>query len=145
MTPAGPRSHPRRPRRRAFTLLEALVLLTVFTIVAIGVSVGLQAAADTTAATDRALAISTELISEAEAWRAIAFTGAAWPASVPYTLTDTVTMSIGGGNRTFNRTTTIKNWDPANLTTNASPQSNFVQLQITIDGQTLTVYLCNLT
>jgi len=128
---------------RGFTLLEALLLLSIFSVAALGVSVGLQTAVDTSVTADRTLAVTTELTSEADNWRGVAFGGAPWPASLPYSLTDTVTLSLGGVNRTFSRVTTIANWDPNNIGSNASPQSNFVQIQITIDGRTLTFYLCN--
>ncbi|HEY4330349.1 MAG TPA: hypothetical protein VGN88_11480, partial [Phycisphaerae bacterium] len=85
------------------------------------------------------------LLSEAENWRAVAFGASVWPATLPYSVSDTVTISIGGKNRTFSRTTTIALWDPANIAANTAPQTNFVRVQITIDGQVLTIYVCNLT
>jgi len=53
-------------------------------------------------------------------------------------------QALGGKSRSLSRTTTIKKWDPTNLSTNATPQDNFVQIKITIDNQTLTFYVCNL-
>ena len=76
-------------------------------------------------------------------WRAVAWGGSPWPAALPSNVTDTVTMSIGGQSFTYNRTTAIQTWDPNNVATNTSPQSDFARIQITINGQVLTAYLTN--
>jgi len=131
----------RTARPRGFTLVEAIVLMVVLSIVAVGAAVGLQSASHVPEATDRALAISSELNSEIENWRAVAFGNSPWPASLPYNVTDTVTLSIGGQSQTYNRTTSIQDWDPNNLSSNASPQPDFVQVRVTINGQSLVCYL----
>jgi type II secretory pathway pseudopilin PulG len=139
-------SPPRRSRRpvSAFTLIEAMVLLVIMSIVAVAAAVGLQSAVRLPEATDRTLAVSAELNSEMEYWRSLAFGNSPWPSTLPYSATDTVTLSIGGQSLTFNRTTTIQKWDPNNLTANSTPQPDFVQVQITINGQTSTCYLSKL-
>jgi hypothetical protein len=85
--------------------------------------------------------VSAELTSELENWRAVAWGSSPWPSALPYSVNDTVTLSIGGQSITYNRTTSIRNWDPNNMASNASPQSDFVQIQITINSQTITAYL----
>ena len=128
-------------RSRAFTLIEVMFLMVILSIVAIAAAVGLQSSARLPEATDRVLAVSSELNSEIDSWRSVAFGSSPWPASLPYSLTDTVTLNIGGQAVTCNRTTSIQNWDPTNISTNSSPQSDFVRVQVTINGQTLTCFL----
>jgi type II secretory pathway pseudopilin PulG len=144
LSPKSRRSQRSRRPARAFTLIEAMVLLVIMSIVAVAAAVGLQSATHVPDATDHTLAISSELNSEMEYWRSIAFGISPWPSSLPYSTTDTVTLSIGGQNSTYSRTTSIQNWDPNNLATNNTPQADFVQVQITISGQTLTCYLSKL-
>ncbi len=61
------------PLCRGLTLLEMLVVLVVFSIVSVGVGTGLQSALRTPEANDQALAVSAELTTEIETWRAQAF------------------------------------------------------------------------
>jgi type II secretory pathway pseudopilin PulG len=126
---------------RGLTLLECMILLTILSIVGLGVGLALQASSNVPVATDRAGAISTELASEMDYWRALAWGGPPWPTTLPSNVADTVTMSVGGRSFTYNRTTNIQNWDPTNIAGNASPQSDFVRIQLTINGQVLTAYL----
>jgi len=131
----------RRPRR-GMTLIEASMMIVVVSIVCVGVAAGLQSISKAPEINDRAQAISAELNSELENWRAIAYTGPGWP-SLPYSSTDTVTLAIGGQSLSYARTTTIQKWDPNNLVTNASPQTDFVQVKVTINSQTLAAYITN--
>jgi type II secretory pathway pseudopilin PulG len=130
--------------RRGLTLLESMLLLTVLSIVGIGVGVGLQSSVDIAEADDQTLAISLELVSEMESWRAVVFGNAPWPATLPYNVTDTVTITVGGQSHTYSRTTSIKLYDPNNIATNANPQPDFAQVKITINSQSLTGYMCGL-
>ena len=125
------------------TLIESMMLLTILSIVGVGVAVGLQSLSNVPQATDRTAAISTELTSEMDYLRAVAWGGSPWPAALPSNVTDTVTLNIGGKSLTYNRITNIQNWDPNNIASNAGPQSDFVRIQITINGQVLTAYLTN--
>jgi type II secretory pathway pseudopilin PulG len=138
------RSHSLRTAAPAFTLVEAMVLLVIMSIVAVAAAVGLQSAVHVPEITDRTLAISSELNSEMEYWRSLAFGTSPWPSSLPSSTTDTVPLSIGGQNLTYSRTTNIQNWDPNNLAANTTPQPDFVRIQITINGQTLTCFLSKL-
>jgi hypothetical protein len=129
--------------RPALTLIEAILLLTTMSVVAVGVAVGFQATADVPPQSDQSGAISIELASEMDYWRAVAWGGSPWPGSLPSTVNDTVTLGIGGRSVTCNRVTTIQRWDPSNIAGNSSPQSDFVRVQITINSQALTAYLTN--
>lgn len=137
------RSARRAASARGLTLVEAVLLLTIISVAAVAAGVGLQAASDTPLRSDRTGAISAELTSEMESWRAVAWGGSPWPASLPSTVNDTVTLHIAGRSITCNRTTAMQRWDPNAITSNSSPQSDFVRIQITINGQVLTAYLTN--
>ncbi len=129
--------------RPAFTIIEAVVLMVILSIVGVGVGVGLQSATRVPELNDRALAVSAELASEMDTWRANAWTGSTWPASLPSTTNDTVTLSIGGQSKTFNRTVSIQTWDPNNLASNSFPQANFAKVTITINSQTIFAFFTN--
>ncbi len=124
-----------------FSLLEVMVVLVVLSIVGVGVSVGMQTAVATPEVTDRALAISTELTSEMENWRAVSFGGAPWPSTLPYSVSNNIQLKVGGQRIVYGRTTSIAQWDPNNLASNASPQADFVRIQITINGQSMILFL----
>ncbi|MEI8194964.1 MAG: hypothetical protein WCI73_03550, partial [Phycisphaerae bacterium] len=129
-----------RMTKRAFTLIEVLILLTVFAIIGVGVGVGLQSISQVPRANSRMLGVAAELNSEADYWKALAWGNAPWPASLPYNATDTVTIKIGGQNVTLNRTVSIQIWDPNNLATNSSPKTDFARVLITIDAQSIAFF-----
>ncbi len=131
-------------RRRGLTLIEASLMIVVVSIVCVAVAAGLQSVSAAPEINDRAQAISSELNSELENWRAVAFGASPWPSTLPYTSTDTVTLSIGGQQLKYARTTSIQKWDPNNLATNASPQTDFVQVKVTINSQSLAAYITGL-
>ena len=126
--------------RSGFTLIESMLALVVLAVAALVVPVALQTLAHTPAANDSVLAVSAELASEIETWRAEDWGPAPWPATLPYSATDTVTIKFGGGSATLARTVSIKNWDPNNLITNSSPQADFARIQVTIGAQTATAF-----
>jgi len=128
---------------RGFTLIESLVIIVILSIVGVGVGVGLQSSTKLPEATDRALALSAELNSELEAWKAVAWTSSTWPTILPYSKNDTVTINVDSQAITYPRTISIAKWDPNNLSTNTSPQTNFVQVSVTVNGETLLCYLTN--
>ncbi|MGN6368983.1 MAG: PulJ/GspJ family protein [Phycisphaerae bacterium] len=133
-------THVKPTAPRGFTLIEAMILLVVVSIVAVGAAVGLQSTVKVPDQTERFLVISSELTSEMETWRSVAFGDPPWPSSLPYSASDTVTLSVGGGSITCNRTVNIRKWDPDHLSTNTTPQDDFVRVQISIDGQSLDCY-----
>jgi prepilin-type N-terminal cleavage/methylation domain-containing protein len=128
-------------RGGGFTLIEAMIVLVVLSIVAVGAAVGLQSTVKVPVQTDRTLVVSSELTSELENWRAAAFGNSPWPTTLPYSNSDTVTLSISGRQVTCSRTTSIQKWDPNNLTSNTAPQDDFVRVQVVIDGQSMECYL----
>ena len=130
---------------RAFTLIESMVTMVILGIAALVVPVALQGLAHTPPSNDTVLAVSAELVSEMENWRDLAWGSAPWPATLPYSSSDTVTISIGGRNATFSRSVSIQIWDPNNLPGNASPQADFARIQITIGTQTATIFTCRPT
>ena len=142
MKPLSPFPYPLSPRhRRGLTLIEAMVVMVILSIVGVAVAVGLQSVSRIPTNNDRMLSVYAEIASEIDTWRANAFGPSPWPASLPYSVSDTVTISIGGQSKTFTRTTSIQTWTPASFTTNSSPQPDFVRILITIDGQTGTLFL----
>jgi len=132
-----------RQRRhiRAFSLIEAMAILVILSIVGVGMGIGLQSASRVPAANERIIAISTELCSEADYWRDLAYGASPWPATLPYSLTDTVSINVRGQTLSLSRTVSIQNWDPNNLSGNASPKSDFARVQITVDGQSVAFYV----
>jgi Tfp pilus assembly protein PilV len=127
--------------RRGLSLIEATVMMVVLSIVSVGVGVGLQSATRAPEGSDRFAAVSAELTSEMENWRAVAWGASPWPATFPYTASGTVTLRIAGQNVTYNRTTSISYWDPNNLSGDTAPKTDFVRIQITIGSQSSTTYL----
>jgi type II secretory pathway pseudopilin PulG len=134
----------RCPRTAGFTLVEVTLTLVVLTVAGIAVPVALQSLALVPAANDRTLAVSAEISTELEQWRAVAWGSSPWPASLPYNVTNTVAVKIGGQSVTLNRVIRIQNWDPNNLSGNTSPQSDFACVQVTVDNQTGVAYLTKL-
>jgi prepilin-type N-terminal cleavage/methylation domain-containing protein len=136
----------RRPiPTRAFTLIESMVAMVILGIAALVVPVALQTLAHTPSSNDNVLAVSAELVSEMEYWRDLAWGSSPWPTTLPYSSSDTVTLSIGGRSVTFSRSVSIQTWDPTNLAGNVSPQTDFARIQIIIGGQTLTAFTCRPT
>ena len=136
----------RRPTPvRAFTLIESMVAMVILGIAALVVPVALQTLTRTPSANDSVLTVSAELVSEMEYWHELAWGNSPWPATLPYSSSDTVTLSIGGRSQTFSRSVSIQIWDPTNLAGNASPQTDFARIQITIGGQTITTFTCRPT
>jgi len=128
-------------KNHGLTLVEVMVVLVILSLAALGVGVGLQASVKVPEAVDLSLATAAELNSELDNWRAVAWGPSPWPAVLPYSATDTVGVRSGGQTFTYPRTVTIKTWDPNNVAGNTSPQADFAQVQITINGQVATMYL----
>jgi hypothetical protein len=106
-------------------------------IVAVGVSWGMEAMAGSARANDREEVISTEIASELETWRTTPFaTLSTLAAGSGTTTSDTVSLSFEGSATSFPRKVSILQMDPTNPATNASPQSDFIQIQVTIATRT---------
>jgi prepilin-type N-terminal cleavage/methylation domain-containing protein len=132
----------RSPANSAFTLVESMVTMVVLSIAALVVPVALQTLAHTPSSNDKVLAISAELVSELETWRAEAWGPSPWPSGLPYNSSDTVNIQVGGQTVTYSRSVSIQTWDPNNLTSNNSPQADFARIQITIGGMTASAFTC---
>ena len=136
----------RRPiPTHAFTLIESLVTMVILGVVVLIVPVALQTLTHTPSSNDQALAVSAELVSELEYWHDLAWGNSPWPTSLPYSSSDTVTLSVGGRSVTLSRSVSIQIWDPNNLTGDVSPQADFARIRITIAGQTITAFTCRPT
>lgn len=131
-------------RNRGLTLIESLLMLFVLSIIGLATGVGLQAATRVPPANDRMLVVDAKLNSDMDYWLSLAWQStkpAAWPTTFPYTRNDTVSLQIGGKAVTLNRTTTIHQWDPTNISGNTSPKTDFFRVVVTIDQQSLTFYV----
>jgi prepilin-type N-terminal cleavage/methylation domain-containing protein len=129
-------------RRRGLTLLECLIVLAVMSIVAVGVGWGMQAMTGGARANDQDEVVSTEVTSELEKWRTTPFaTLATLAAGAGTTTSDTVSLSVAGGSVSFPRKVVIAQMDPNNPATNASPQADFVQVQVTIATRTQALWV----
>ena len=111
--------------RGAFTLIEAMILLVVLSIVSVGAGVALQGLAQGPKGTDFQLAVNTAIISKMEEVRALPFTSM----TVGTSLSDTT--SING--TSYARTVTIALADP----TGGGNQSDFKQITVAVNGQSL--------
>src|SRR4051812_35076641 len=96
----SPASH--RHARRGLTMIEAMLLLVVMSIVAVGAGVGLQAVAKVPAQTDEILAINSEVIDRMEQMKATAWASMSAKAT---TLTNT-TPGIQINNKYYSCTVT---------------------------------------
>jgi len=121
---------------RGLTLIEAMLLVVILSIVAVAAGVGLQAVAKVPAQTDRALAINNALVDTLEQWRA-----KPW-ASMVTPLPDTVIIN----SKPYTRTITIEDADPTATNdpatfTPANVKTDFRRITVTINGQTMRVYV----
>ncbi len=57
------------------------------------------------------------------------------------TTSNNVSLNIAGVAKIFPRKITIKQMDPNNPATNASPQADFIQVQVTIGSRTATLWV----
>jgi type II secretory pathway pseudopilin PulG len=115
-------------RRRAATLIEAIFVMVIMTIISMGTGVALQTLARTPAAANRTLATSNLLIDKMEQLRALGFTALS-------------TASNGSDSPTADGITFARSW-----TILANPggkyDANFIQLTVTIGNQNLISAVC---
>src|SRR5690348_14185310 len=119
-----------RHAQRGFTLLEAMVLMVVLSIVAVGVGVGLQSISRVPTANNLRLAVNSALISKMEELRATTFTAL----TVGTSLSDTVTL----GNTTYTRNVTIAT---ADANSDGTLDSDYKVVTVTVNGQSLTMWV----
>jgi len=122
--------HPRfrysRPHARGLTLLEAMILMCIMTVVALGFGIGLQANARVPAVVEQRLAIHTRLVEKMEELSTLGFDTLA--ANVG--LSDSVVV----GNSTMARTVTAGYCDADGIN---GVDTDFLEVTVTISGQTL--------
>lgn len=116
-----------------FSLIEALVVLTIMSIVAVAAAVGLQSGVRGPAAADEILSIDRALVTRMEALKSLASSN--WAAVAAQAGTATVTIN----NKTYTQTTTV--------TAQAKPDgsggtaSDFVQVVVQVGSRSMTSYL----
>ena len=78
-----------------FTLIEAMVLLVILSIVAVAAGVGLQAVAKVPTVADQIMALNNAAVDTMEQWKAKSWAtmNPSSPFASPYSLTDTVTIN----------------------------------------------------
>jgi type II secretory pathway pseudopilin PulG len=136
-----PRIGARLPnRRRAFSLLEVLILVSVIAIIGAAVGRSLQAVAATPVKNDQAFQIETQLISKMESLRATA--SANFAALDPSTATGLYSDTVTIANITYQRNVTVSYVDP----TSAGPAdtasvTTCKRVTVTCGGQTLSLFV----
>ena len=119
-------------RGRGFTLIEAIVLLVILSIVAVSAGVGLQAVAKVPEGTDKMLAINNAVVDTMEQWKA-----KAWASQVSQS--DTVTIN----GVSYARTITVANADPADPENGANTQADFHRITVQIGSTSMRSYVIN--
>jgi hypothetical protein len=118
------RTHSRA--RRGLTLLEAMILMTILAVVALGFGIGLQASARVPGQVDLRLAIHTRLVEKIEELTTLDFPVLAANSG----LSDTVTI----GNQTLPRTVTVTKFDADG---NGSLENDIVEVEVAVGWQSL--------
>ena len=119
---------PRRPR--AYTLIEALLMVVILSIISIPVGNALVAAARNTEGNENTLAIDSALVTQMEILRA---TWASDPLGI-----QTSTLTVG--NQSYTMTIDIEKASADGTTT---LQPNFHSLSVSIAGRMLNCYVSN--
>ena len=117
-------------RRRGFTLIEAMFLMTIMSVVALAAGVSLQSLARVPQRNDDQLAIANALVDKIEQLRGTAFPSL----TVGSSLSDTVTLN----NVLYTRSVNIALVD---ATGGSSPDADFKQITVTINNRTLSCYV----
>jgi len=129
------------PSRRGFTLIEAMVLSVILSIIAVAAGVGLQAVAKVPSATDQIMALNNTAVDTLERWRAKSWSAMnpSSPFSSPYSLTDTVTVN----GKSYSRTVTVTDADPASPESGGTARSDFRRITVTIGSLKMRTYVTN--
>ncbi len=115
-----------RVKNRGLSLLEALILVVIVSLVAVGAGVGLQSIVRIPPAMDSILAINRQMASDMDSMKATA-----WASMASYS--NTVTLN----NKTYNRTVTVAQADADGNGVDA----DFRQITVAIGGQSMTTYV----
>lgn len=121
--------------RRGLTLVEAMLLVVIMSIVAMGAGIGLQAVAKVPTEADKTMAINAKLVDTLETWKSKSWSS----------------MASGGGTVTVNGKgyelkVTVENADPTATTDPATfdatkVQTDFRRITAEIDGRKMRVYV----
>lgn len=128
-------SHIRRRTPRAYTLIEALLMVIILSVISIPVGNALVAAGRNAEGNENTLALDNALVSQMETLRAT------------YTTMGLgiQTSTIAVGNNTYTMKIDIEKQDAAIGTSQSTGvlQTTFLSLSVTIGGRTLTTYVSN--
>ncbi len=116
-------------RNKGFTLMEAIFLTTIMSIVALGAGVGLQSTVRIPPAADKALAINRQIASAMEQVRATA-----WASMTVGTTTSNVTIN----GTSYSQSVTIAAADANGDSVN---DADFRQITVAIGSQTQSTYV----
>jgi Tfp pilus assembly major pilin PilA len=117
---------------RGLTLVEAMFLMVIMSIVAVGAGIGLQSVAKVPTATDLVLATDNAILSTIEQWKS-----KPWASQVSQS--DTVTVN----NKSLARTITVANADPSNPESGTNTQTDFHRITVQIGTRSMRVYVIN--
>jgi Tfp pilus assembly protein PilV len=120
----------RRRPRRGYTLVEALLLVTILAITGTGIGQALMAVAHAPYADEQEMLIETQLLSEMEALRAT-WQGLPWGAN-------TTQITIGG--QTYTMIVDKEKADPSG----DGVQTTFYSLRVQIDDRSVITYVSDL-
>jgi prepilin-type N-terminal cleavage/methylation domain-containing protein len=126
-----------RTMRRGFTLVEAMVLMVILSIVAVAAGVGLQAVAKVPTAVDQKMAINNAVVDYLEQWKAKSWATMNPSAPANYSVTDTVTVN----GKSYSRTVLVENADPASPESGGTASLDFRRITVTVDATTMRCYV----
>jgi Tfp pilus assembly protein FimT len=113
-------------KANGFTLVEAMVLLVVLSIIALGTGIGLAGICRGPSQDETQLGISNELVDKIEQLKGTAFASLAGGS-------DTVTIN----GKSYTRTWTVANANPDGT----GNKTDFDQVTVTIDGHSITTWI----
>lgn len=122
---------------RGLTLIEAMLLLVIMSIVAVAAGIGLQAVAKVPTQTDLTLAVNSALVDTIEQYKS-----KPW-ASVTASTTP-ITNSVTINSQTYTRKITVESADPTDGTdpnSFSTTQTDYRRITVSINGQTMRCYV----
>jgi Tfp pilus assembly protein PilV len=136
---------------RGLTLIEAMLLVVIMSIVAVGAGVGLQAVAKVPTQTDDIMAQNNALVETLEDWKSKTWANMTVAPTGMTILSTSATQTVLSGpvsinRKDFTRTVTVESADPAATTdpdtfTAANLQSDFRRITAEINGRKMRVYV----
>src|SRR5439155_286801 len=125
--------------KRGFTLIEAMVLLVILSIVSVAAGIGLQSVIKAPTAADQIMAIDNFEVDTLEQWKVKTWAAMnpSSPYATPYSVSDTVT--INGKN--YTRMVVVSDADPASPESGGTPQPDFRRITVVINSQRMRTYV----